>query len=325
MSRKARGGISWPITGYVGANGAGKTLSMVEDLAVPVIGSDHVCGHGVPKTILANFRVNAPNFVQLRSWRQLVEAHNAVILLDEISAVLPSRQAMSMPPQLLRVLNQLRKAECQLGWSAPAWARCDLALREVTQAAVVCRGYLFDGVKRQRGTYSFPRRGPAVKDPGGKRVGLEGWGANCLFSVSYYDAREFDDFSYGKVEGIKAASHKWYWRPGHKAQLAYDTLEGVDLLDHLDDVGACMTCGGSRPRRKCECSLESPFVASVAEAVSDGAVVAESVEVAGTARSAVGGTGLAVVGGRRKRRELVDSGGSGDVRDRGRPSGHGGH
>jgi hypothetical protein len=31
----------------------------------------------------------------------------------------------------------------------------------------------------------------------------------------------------------------------------------VELLDHLDDVGVCINCGGARARRKCSCALES--------------------------------------------------------------------
>lgn len=269
-------GMSWPIVGYVGANGAGKTLAMVEDLVVPAM------ARRVP--VLSNLHLDYERAVPLRSWRQLAEPASAcecaaarlgracghlavfngpgVVLLDEISSVLPSRQAMTLPPQLLRILNQLRKAEVQLGWSAPAWARADLALREVTQAVCVSRGYLADRYLRKPERRRFPFTPPLLRGEDGRPQKVPGWASNRLFSVTYYDAVEMDEFSYGRVEDVKPRMHRYYWRPAHRAHLLYNTLEGVDLLDHVDDSGACLTCGGSRKRRVCACELDSPFEAS---------------------------------------------------------------
>jgi zonular occludens toxin Zot len=262
-----------PITGYVGMNGSGKTLAMVHDLAVPAIRD------GMP--ILANLRLNYDKAVPFRSWRQLVEpmrpgcpacekvgrtcAHLAalggpgVVLLDEISAVLPARQAMSVPPQLVRILNQLRKAEVDLGWTAPAWARCDTVLREVTRAVAVCKGFWLDKFRRKTGTYAFPRRGPVARGDDGKPITSGAWGSHCLFRIRYYDASDFDEFSYGRIADVRPARSRWNWRPAHEAHHIYDTLEGVDLLDHLDETGVCISCGGSRRRKACNCALDSPF------------------------------------------------------------------
>ncbi len=317
-------GVDTAIVGYVGGNGGGKSLAMTEDLAVPWL-DDHTpcdCGEcdGIPRTIVANYGIESTNFVPLRSWRQVVLAHNARILLDEISAVLPSRQAMTVPPQLVRVINQLRKQNCQLGWTAPAWARCDSALREVTRTVCVCRGFWRDPLRRVPGVYRFPRRGPLYRGPDGRPVKAGGWVPNCLFTCTYFDSKEFDDVSYDQLGTLKPAAHKFYWRPANKAYLVYRTMQGVDLMDHLDDVGACFMCGGTRSRKRCSCALESPFEPPVDVGQE---VVAGSVEVAGPGRADPRGARFRRPVGGRPGGQLVDAGGLSQLRGGGRPGGDG--
>lgn len=243
--------MSFAIRAFVGPNGGGKTLAAVEQVVMP--------SWAKGRPVVSNLKLDpaavgyAPElYVPLTSWRQIVDLRGCALVLDEISSVLPSRQAMSVPPQLVRVLNQLRKIDvAPVAWTAPNWARADVLLREVTQAVTVCRGFLPDRYSRTPDrAYRFPRTGPK-----GERLHAEdGWGPNRMFRWLTYDAVEFDEFTYALVADVKPMSVRWYWRAAHHAHRAYDTRENVDLLDHLDDIGVCVGCGGNRTRHSCSCS-----------------------------------------------------------------------
>lgn len=234
------------IIGFVGPNGGGKTLAMVELLAEPALAKGW--------RVIANFELFHEKWERLVSWRQLNDLETradvdqpVILLLDEITSVLPSREAMRLPAQLARVTNQLRKANVTLGWSAPAWARADVMLREVTQSVWVCRGMFSDFYERDDGKHAFPFRGKK-----GEPLS-HGWGSHCLFRWEEYDAVALDEFTYNRAEKIGALRRKWYWRPNHTAHRLYRTLDPVQLLDHLDDAGLCVNCGGVRRRPTCKC------------------------------------------------------------------------
>lgn len=238
------------IRSFVGPNGGGKTLAAVSLTAFPA------WEKGRP--VVANFRLypervgySADLFRPLGSWREIPELEGVTLILDEITAVLPSRQSMSLPPQLARVLNQLRKQDVQLAWTAPDWRRADTILREVTQAVTTCVGMVPDRWQREPQQRWLPR---AVRDDLGKRVEWEsGWKPNRLFRWVTFDAISFEEFSQTQAKQLRPESVRRYWRSKHLAHLAYDTIEGVDLLDHLDDVGTCVVCGGRRSRPPCKC------------------------------------------------------------------------
>src|SRR5690606_32385944 len=103
----------------------------------------------------------------LMSWREITELSSCELVLDEISSALPSRQAQSVPPQLVRILNQLRKTDVRCSWTAPSWARADVLLREVTQAVTVCQGRMPDRWERAQEPGKprlFPRAARYGKD-----------------------------------------------------------------------------------------------------------------------------------------------------------------
>lgn len=247
--------MTFPIRAFVGPNGGGKTLAMMESLVLPSWKSG--------RAVVANMALRPERlgfdsalYVPLESWRQIPDLAGVTLCLDEISSVLPSRQAMSVPPQLIRVLNQLRKGDVQLGWTAPNWARCDVLLREVTQAVTVCRGSWPDRWEREATTEGGRLGRPRKVDDGGQpRRADAGWGPNRYFVWRTYDAMEFDEFTYSAVKDVRPRRVLHYWRPRHEADLAYDTLEAVNLLDHLDDVGLCVGCGGTRSRPRCSCTV----------------------------------------------------------------------
>lgn len=238
------------IRAFVGPNGGGKTLASVQMSAIPA------WEEGRP--VVANFELMpevlgfSPDLYQpLQSWREIPDLYGCTLILDEITSVLPSRQSMSLPPQLARVLNQLRKADVQLAWTAPDWRRADTILREVTQAVTVCRGLIPDRYERQPDRRMFPR---AQRDDDGRRVEWSaGWKPNRLFVWSTWDAMEFEEFSSTEANRHRPVKVRRYWRSRHGAHLAYDTRQSVELLDHLDDVGTCVVCGGHRSRAKCKC------------------------------------------------------------------------
>jgi hypothetical protein len=245
----------FPIEAYVGPNGSGKTYGAVLFSVIPAWEAG--------RPVVSNLRLyperlgfSADLFEPLESWRQIPHMRNRYLLLDEISSVLPSRQAAGVPPDLLRRMNQLRKADVRVGWTAPNWARCDILLREVTQAVTTSRSRMPDHFVRTPGSYLMPRYPSgriARKDNGKRQRTPPGWEPRRWFTYLTYDAIEFEEFNAAAVKGVKPKSVIHHWRPKHNVQNAYGTLEEVGLMDHLDDVGQCLACGGHRRRRNCDC------------------------------------------------------------------------
>jgi hypothetical protein len=273
--RRRRSAQPFAIQAFVGANGGGKTLAVVELVVLPAWEAGRLV---VSNMALYPEALGFPAelYQPLRSWREIVKmgrcmeadpctpgecphsstrGHGCALVLDEASAVLPSRAAGTVPHQLIRVLNQLRKRDVTLAWTAPAYARMDLAVRETTQAVTVCTGLLRDrwvrdqDVERRR---RFPRK---ARDENGQAVRVErGWAPNRLFTWATYEAMSYDEFTLGKTQQLRPRARRTYWRPRHRAQFAYRSMEGVEMLDHVDASGACMDCGLPRKRKSCACS-----------------------------------------------------------------------
>lgn len=260
----------YAIRGFVGANGGGKSLAATSLMAGPSFRKARPVASNM-RLYPEAFDADPALYVPIETWQDIIsvgkcqeadpcepgecphtrtQGRGCDIILDEISAALPSRNAMSVPAQLVRVINQLRKRDVRLGWTAPNWARADTVLREVTQAVTVCSGMWPDRYRRQRVTRVFP---PMDGTRAEARFDDDGWAPNRLFRWVTYDAQAFDEFTYSKAEQLKPIARSWYWRSSHVAQFGYNTGEGVLLLNHLDDTGACATCGGSRSRPKCSC------------------------------------------------------------------------
>jgi hypothetical protein len=243
--------MSAPIEAYVGANGSGKSLAAVVCKVVPSWreGRLVVSNFWLDPTV---FGFDADLYRPLQGWRDLERVENCTLILDEISRCLPSRGFGALPVQLVGHLNQLRKVDVDVAWLAPNWARADVTLREVTQHVTVCRGAWPDQWQREFGAVGFrPRK---ARNEDGKPIAVaRRWRPNRLFTWRTYDARELDEFTFSSVKDVKPLAARRYWRPSHKEQWAYRTLDSVDLLDHLDDVGICVVCNGTRSRPKCSC------------------------------------------------------------------------
>lgn len=216
------------IHAYVGVNGSGKSLAMVNDTLESLDSGRRVFSTAE----LYDDEGNAhPLWVPLTSGAQLVDAdlEHADVLLDEVTGAVNSRQSMGLPVQIQNLLVQLRRRDVVLRWTSPNFARADRILREVTQAVTVCRGHL------------------------AKQVPDALWSQRRLFLWLTYDARDYEDLSAGKLERLRPMAREIFWRPGSRAERSYNTLAPVLTLDHLTESGICVNCGGKRSHRPCKC------------------------------------------------------------------------
>lgn len=236
-----------PISAYVGANGGGKTLAMIHDTLPTLRGLPWHCevethrhtAQGVTRgmrSVLSTVTVldgdgetPHPLFERLTSWRQLVVAEHCDVLLDEVTGSASARSYQAMPPQLLQLFVQLRKADVVVRYTTPNWARTDVVLREVTQAVTVCKGFFWE-----------------------KSPGLL-WPSKRMFRWATYDAMDWEEMSLEKVARARPLMVAWYYRPGREAMRRYNTRDAVATLDHVSESGLCLECGGTRVRQRCSC------------------------------------------------------------------------
>lgn len=249
----------YPIHGYVGPNGGGKSTAAIWDtlpsLAAgrPVLSTvrlvdydnprpcdDSACAHpehdkaeaGTPVKHLASH----PCWIPWTNWRQLLEVEHCDVLADEVTGVASSRDSQSMPAQVANALVQLRRRDVTFRWTAPSWSRADLIIRECSQATTFCRGYL------------------PVSVPVGEGEEDRAWRHRRLFKWVTYDAAEVDEMTQGKREKMKPWVFDLHWGPGSPAFAAFDTFDAVSSIGQVSDHGRCMTCGGRRSVPACSCS-----------------------------------------------------------------------
>jgi len=243
----------FPIHAYVGPNGTGKSAVMVYD-TIPTLDAGrrvlstvrlldfrnprpceldpcpepagHELGHGHPH----------PCFTRLTKYEQLIEAKDCDVLLDEVVGVAGSREGQSMPVQVQNVLVQMRRKNIALRWSAPAWARADTIIREVSQAATLMWA-------------AAPKVAPPSADGSPKL-----WMQKRLFLARTYDPTVLDEFEAHRADKIAHEVKAYYWGPGALMFEAYDTLDPVTTLGWANEAGLCLGCGGKRTIPKCICS-----------------------------------------------------------------------
>lgn len=268
------------IRAYVGMNGSGKSLAVVEQMVLPAWRKGRLVVSNM--TLLPEALGFSPDLFQPLTNTAMIPGlgtcqqpdpcppdgrcpHSTtggrpcVVVFDEIGACFPSRSFSTLPPEVARKLNQLRKADVTLAWTAPSWKRCDTILRECTISVTLCKGLWNDRYERRNDRHSlFPR---ALRDDAGRRIKVKSdWLPHRVFLWRTFDAQAFEEFSTDKVEGekLRPVSSDWYWRSRHDAHRGYRTLESVNLLDHVDEFGVCMTCRGNRKRPPCSCSDSGP-------------------------------------------------------------------
>lgn len=217
----------WPISAYIGSNGSGKTLCMVHD-TLPSLYEGRTIYTTVPITWPDG--TEAPNVIMLHDWQQILDAQHADILLDEVSSIASSRESDSLPPQIATMLQQLRKRDLVLRWTAPSWSRADKILRETTKTVTICHGYM-------------------------SRLGEDSqWRSNTLFKFVTYDSTDYTEIEINGVQRkFDSMTKSWYYLPRHIAPCCYDTFASVSTIGTVLMSGRCAVCGGRRRVPECSC------------------------------------------------------------------------
>lgn len=141
------------ITGYIGPNGSGKTLSAVTDAQRWA----NKLNRPVYSTIPFEWeqRLGYANYVTRRSrdiesLDQLLDLDKCELLLDEVVSVLSSRETTVLAPKMVLAINMFRHRDLGVYWTAPDWNRADVILRSVTQDIHVFRPVIRKAVPGQR-------------------------------------------------------------------------------------------------------------------------------------------------------------------------------
>lgn len=244
-ARAAR--LSFPIRAYVGPNGGGKTACMVYD-ALPAL----LSGRRILSTVRMidpRTGLTPPNFVLFEDWDQLLEAQHTTVLMDEMVGIANSRSASSLDVRAQNKLMQLRRADVDLAWTAPNWARADKIVREVTQAVTECRGSFPARVVGNRNETPSPADGLPTIDAPAERVL---WRPKRLFAWKTYDTIEFEEWTAGKREKAAPIARNWFYGPGSSVFDAYDTLDAVSIVSGMTPEGTCDICNGTVRRHACK-------------------------------------------------------------------------
>lgn len=251
------------IRAYVGINGSGKTLGAVWDLLPdleagrPVLSTarlldwqnlrpceDRSCDWpGHPEHGQAH-----PAWIPFTEWHQLIGGgghpvfRDGAVLLDEVAGVASSRESGSLPFQVARDLQQLRKRRVSLSYTAPSFSRTEKIIRECTRAIIHAKGAM------------SVRHDDTVTDTA--------WRMNRLTRWRTYDGEAFDAFSNAAITDTREARQSLrpravhaesYWIPGSPASLAYDSQDQVLSLGWANESGMCLECGGRRSVPRCSC------------------------------------------------------------------------
>lgn len=223
--RSAR--MRWPISAYIGSNGSGKTLCMVHD-TLPSLYK----GRKIYTTVPITWPDGSPaaNVELLHDWQQILNARHADILLDEVSSIASSRESDSLPPQIATMLQQLRKRDLVLRWTAPSWSRADRILRETTKTVTICHGFF------------------SVRDPGSQ------WRRYRLFRFKTYDSADYTDLEINQAQRkFDPLTSSWFLLSRHIAPRCYDTFASVSTIGTVLMSGRCAVCGGRRRVPECSC------------------------------------------------------------------------
>lgn len=278
--RRRRG---FAIAAYIGANGSGKSATLCLDTMPTLRGIMWACENpdhyhsslgiysGV-RRVLSTMRFTTPDgephplYVPLTDYAQLPTFEHGDLILDEVGGAVASSTGDDIPMSVKAVLQEMRRKEVNIRWSAPSWARASKVLRECSLGVTVSKGKFAvrdsDEVEFN-GWHDIESINPvtfaletSICNSDGLHTHPAGrtWGSRRMFSTATYDASEFDEWSAAKREKLKPVVRQIIWRPGHDLERAYDTHAHVNKLGQVTDSGRCDACMGYKPRRKCECA-----------------------------------------------------------------------
>ena len=235
----------FPIHGYTGANGGGKTMAAVFD-SLPTLAA----GRPIVSTCRILDPITGephPLWVPLDDFRLLLELSYCDVILDEVTGVASSLDSAGLPSAVLNHLMQLRKADVTVRWTTPNWRRADIGIREVTQGLTTCIGLA-------------PSTVTVTSEDGLVRR----WRPRRLFSWKTYDAQMFDEWSAAKERSsskshrLRPVARQLLWGPGAVVRDCYDTYEHALTLGVVSERGLCMDCGAARPAKRCKCGDDGP-------------------------------------------------------------------
>ncbi len=235
VSHQVRVRRSLPIHAYVGGNGAGKTLCMVLD-TLPTLAAGRTVLGTVTLLDPATGKPH-PLWEPLDQPSKLVDAYRCDVLLDEVAGVASARSSSDMPNVIENNLQQMRRGDVSIRWSAPSWKRADTVIRECSQGVTVCRSLAF----RQR---------VIEHDDGTERM----WRSKSLMRWTTFNGQEFEEWSESQKEKLKPMARQWFNRLGEAGQYAsasYDTFAPVLRWGLADASGRCIHCGKHRRREYC--------------------------------------------------------------------------
>lgn len=211
-----------PVVGYTGANGAGKTLLAVSEQLGP-LHEGRPLYSTVP--VMCTCGLHSDPILSLR---HLLELRDCDILIDEVSVVFSSRETGSLPAEVSTFLQTMRHQGVRLRWTAPAWARADIQLREVTQVSV------------------------PVMALGRRRVAGKFWPTPILIGAAALDTTTVE---LDKVpEKVVFGTRRVYVPSRLPGFGAYDSEADVSRIGWARQGRVCVDCGGSK--RAEPCSLE---------------------------------------------------------------------
>lgn len=235
----------FPIHGYTGSNGGGKTMCAVYD-SLPTLAAG--------RPIVSTCRILDPTtgephplWVPLDDFRLLLELEYCDVILDEVTGVASSRDSAGMPSAVLNHLMQLRKGDVQVRWTTPNWRRADTGIREVTQGLTTAVGLV-------------PETTQVISPDGLVRK----WRPRRAFVWRTYDAKNFDEWSAAKERStqkqyrLRPVATQILWGPGAPVRDFYDTYENALTLGVVSEAGLCMDCGGKKRPKQCSCSKVEP-------------------------------------------------------------------
>lgn len=176
-------------------------------------------------------------FVPLVDYKQLLTIEHSDVLFDEVAGISDASDSQAMPVQVTNWLHQLRKRDVRLRVTTPAYDRCSKPIRQVAQVVVDARAHFAEPATA--GRLWRPRQG---------------------FVYRAYDAFAFDEYTATTGKRIERMAMSYFWRPGSRTEKAYNTLDQVLALGHVNEAGMCMVCGGRRNRPTCACAPEVDFI-----------------------------------------------------------------
>jgi len=269
------------IRGIFGPNGSGKSALAVWDLMPsldagrPVLSTARLLDWRNPRDCddesctwpgHPDHGAAHPAWVPFQEWQQLIGGsghkpfRDGDVFLDEVAASASSRSSGSLPFQVERDLQQLRKRNVTLTYTAPALARTEKIIRECSVLFTMCHG-------------AFPvTRRDDVEVSAWKQNRLLRWESFDAVELEKFTMREANDRDANGRRKIRPVVRQWFRLAGCDVLRAYDTMEAVEGVGGwASESGMCLSCGGRRSVPRCSCAATDEHVHDAAPAAPEGA------------------------------------------------------